>query len=183
LNNNNCFQGFTKISDEVYTCNKINKIISSKDFDCLTYNAKNSSRHRCRICTHMDLDSTVHEMFIAYTNEVYVRPHKQLNNEVSYYIIEGKASLILFNDIGDIEEVIKLDAANHGVACYCRLTADKYRMMLVESATLVFHEVTKGPFSPSQTIFAQWAPEEKSDKVQDFLITINKYLENKNEHV
>ena len=136
----------------------------------LAISAKKNERKRIRLCAHGDIDSRLHEMFIIHEKDTYVRPHKHLNNSESFHIISGEADIIIFHDDGSIQKVISMGDYQSGKIFYYRLKAPDFHTMLIRSEKLIFHETTGGPFIRSNTIFADWSPEEKN------LLEVNIFL-------
>lgn len=110
---------------------------------------------RSRLCAHASPDDDLHEMLIALHRDGYVRPHRHHGKPESALLIEGSMDVVFFSAEGRVERVLRMD--REGVAYY-RLTEPLYHTMLVRSATVVFHEVTRGPFRPEETEYAPWAP-------------------------
>ena len=57
-------------------------------------------------------------------------------------------------------ERIFLSDYHSGTNFYCRVPKDIYRMLVPQSDFVLYHEIRKGPFSKTDTIFAPWAPVE-----------------------
>jgi len=131
--------------------------------------ARQSPESKARICTHHSPRDPVQEMLIVHGKNCYVRPHKHLEKPEAFHVIEGKATLFLFEDNGDIKEAIKLGSYDSGGFFYYRLSEPLYHGLLIESEWFVFHEVTKGPFEPDETVYPDWAPTgESAASVQQF---------------
>ena len=126
--------------------------------DFLKAKALGNERKRIRLCTHKDLHDSVHEMFIIHTKHTYVRPHKHLRGE-SFHLIDGCADVVLFDEVGEIAEIIRLGDYASGHTFYYRLFDPCYHTLIVRSDVVVFHEAKQGPFTPSETTFAPWAPD------------------------
>ena len=134
--------------------------ISSPDIESLKTDAGRNERKRIRLCAHQDINDRLHEMLIVHTKEAYVRPHKHFNKSESVHIIEGLVEVVLFDEIGNIREVIRMGDYASGHRFYYRMSVPIYHTLLIRSEMLVFHETTNGPFIPADTIFAPWAPDE-----------------------
>lgn len=119
----------------------------------------NANKSRIRLCAHKDAEDAVHEMFIIHSKDAYVRPHKHKNKAESLYIMEGSADMVIFDEKGGIKDVIGMGDYQSGRRFYCRIKDPSYHTLLINSDCLIFHEVTKGPFVKSDTIFPVWAPE------------------------
>lgn len=118
-----------------------------------------NSRQNVRLCTHRNMADLLHEMVILHSKTTYVRPHKYLEKSVSYHIIEGTVDLVLFDDQGDFQDVIPMGEYKTGRRFYYRLNKGCYYAPIVHSDFFLFHEVTNGPFKPSDTLYPPWAPD------------------------
>jgi cupin fold WbuC family metalloprotein len=108
-------------------------------------------------------------MFIANTRATYVRPHRNLKKSKSFHIIEGSVDVVMFDDVGNIIEVIQMGDYSSGLTFYYRMAEPGYHTLLIRSDFLVFVEATEGPFRRSDTVYAPWAPEESdSFAVKEF---------------
>ena len=134
--------------------------VSRADVEFLKASAAQNERKRIRLCTHPDVDDRLHEMLIVHAKEAYVRPHKHLNKTESVHIIEGLVDVIVFDDVGNIIEVIRMGDYASGHRFYYRMSGPYYHTLLIRSDVLVFHETTNGPFRREDTVFAPWAPDE-----------------------
>jgi cupin fold WbuC family metalloprotein len=121
--------------------------------------AAQNPRLRSRLCTHPDPASGLHEMLIVHHREAYVRPHKHLGKPESFHLIEGSARVLIFDDAGQISDVLDMAPYGQGKLCYYRMPDEVFHTILITSEWLVFHETTAGPFDPSRTAFADWAPD------------------------
>ncbi len=116
-----------------------------------------SPRRRARICAHPQPGDRLHEMVIALARDGYIRPHKHLRRAESFQVFEGSAEVVVFDDAGTVTDVVAM--SSDGVRMY-RLNAPRFHTVLVRSECFVVHETTEGPFDPSDTEFARWAPAE-----------------------
>lgn len=156
-------QNIKKINNEVYyTFGNLIKLDKS-DIVLIKGMAKSNSLQKCRLCTHESVEDLIHEMFITVGKEAYIRPHKHINKTESFYILEGSVDVIIFDDIGNISEVIQMGDYTSGKNFYYRLSYPYYHTLLINSEYLVFHEITKGPYKKEETIYAQWSPAENND--------------------
>lgn len=152
-------------SKEVFYADDYVVKVGYKDIGFFKEKAKYNKRQRMRLCTHKGISDKLHEMFIVHQRDTYVRPHKHQNKIESFHIIEGLADVILFDENGNIIEVIRMSDYSSGYKFYYRISDPYYHTLLINSDVLVFHEVTNGPFKKSDTIFAPWAPKENDHTV------------------
>lgn len=149
-----------KFNDEVlYTDDPI-VAVDRTDIERLKQAALNNSRKRIRLCAHRDISSMLHEMLIVHTKNTYVRPHKHLNKSESFHVIEGMADIVVFDDNGNVTTVVPMGDYASGRKFFYRLSDPCFHALLIISEFFVFHEITKGPFVRTDTVFAPWAPED-----------------------
>ena len=86
------------------------------------------------------------------------------------FVLSGDADYIIFDDKGKISERIPLGDFNSGKQFYVNIKTSLYHSITINSEWLVFLEITKGPFSPDDTVFPNWAPNvEEKDAVKKFM--------------
>ena len=165
---------FKKINNEVfYTQNTITQI-NEEDISFLKANIKNTEKKRIRLCTHLNEQENLQEMFIALSNETYIRPHKHLNKSESLHVLEGHADVVFFSDIGKITKIISLSKELSKSCFYYRISEPTYHTFIVKSDIFIFHETTLGPFKKSDTLYAPWSPKEKDfSKITKFVLELN----------
>ena len=151
---------FDSISPEVFVVKK--KLISmgDKEVEFIKSKAIKSPRKRARICAHQSNSDALHEMFIAISSKSYIRPHKHFEKSESFHIIEGGVDVIIFDEYGEINDVIKLGEKASGRNYYYKLSESKFHTLIIHSDILVMHEITNGPFEQDQSVYASFSPEE-----------------------
>ncbi len=166
------FEGlnFNKFNNEVYYIIDDIIKIGKKEIDWLKEKSKDNERERCRICAHKDINEKIHEMFIVHTKDAYVRPHKHINKNESIHVIEGSADVVIFDDRGNIKEVMQMGDYSSGRKFYYRINDPYFHTLYITSKFLVFHETIKGPFNRDDTIFAPWSPDENDGKATEEFI-------------
>jgi cupin fold WbuC family metalloprotein len=145
--------------------------VDARDIDGLVELARKNPRERVRLCAHVDVDDTLHEMLIVHARGAYVRPHKHPGKNESFHIITGTADIVVFDEWGEVSEVIPMGDYQSGRKFYYRLRPPCFHTLLIRSELLVFHETTNGPFNREDMVFADWAPEEGDH------IAVSDYLE------
>jgi cupin fold WbuC family metalloprotein len=158
------------LSPEVLVANEPIVQVSRADVEFLKAGAAQNERKRIRLCAHPGMEDRLHEMLIVHTKEAYVRPHKHLNKTESVHIIEGLVDVIIFDEAGNISEVISMGDYASGHRFYYRMSGPYYHTLLIRSDVLVFHEITNGPFERAETIFAPWAPVETDHRARDLFM-------------
>ena len=168
----------TKINEEVlYATDNVVRIESS-DIKELKQKARQNPRKRIRICVHKDLKDSIHEMLIVHEKSCYVHPHKHIGKTESFHIIEGTVDIILFDEGGQINEIIPMGDYASGRKFFYRLPPSRYHTLIIQSYVLVFHEITNGPFKLEDTVWASWAPLETDvDEVSRYMKLITNYIE------
>ena len=168
----------TKFNEEVlFTADDVVKV-DANDIEELKQKAKHNRRKRIRLCAHKGLDDSIHEMVIVHEKSCYIRPHKHINKTESFHIIEGSVDIILFDEDGQINEIIPMGDYASGRKFFYRLPPSRYHTLMIKSDVLVFHEITNGPFKPEDTVWASWAPLEKDeDEVSRYMVLIASYID------
>jgi cupin fold WbuC family metalloprotein len=165
-------------SPEVFVTDEAIVQVSRRDIASLCEKGVQNVRGRCRLCTHRDVDDSLHEMFIVHTKDAYVRPHKHLSKTESVHIIEGLADVVVFDDDGSITKVIRMGDYASGFRFYYRMSEPYYHMLLIRSDVVVFHETTNGPFKRTDTCFAVWSPDETDRTGQEtFMRKVDRAVE------
>jgi cupin fold WbuC family metalloprotein len=117
-----------------------------------------SPRRRTRICTHHSVQEKLHEMFVIYTNDTFVRPNKHVGKDESVFVIEGEADFLFFDDNGAVTQVVEMGDARTGKAYFCRVPQGIYHTIIMRSPEIMLFEATPGPFNPAETLYAEWGP-------------------------
>ena len=145
------------------------KQFDKQTFDALLDKAAQSERRRANLNVHGSYDDLVQRLFIAMLPDSYVRPHShtQTHKWEFFMAVEGKLTLILFDDNGTVTKRVVLDAAED-----CRgleIPPNVWHATVCE-APVVFMEVKQGPYEVTDDKgFAPWAPPEGREDVPLFL--------------
>ena len=116
---------------------------------------------RGRVCTHFNIDNSLHEMFIINEKSKYVCPHKNQMKNKSYHVIDGLVDIIYFTDTGEINKIIQMGDYISGFPFYLRLVNPGYHTLVTVSDILIIKETIDGPFKETDTMYAPWAPDEE----------------------
>ena len=120
-----------------------------------------NTRERVRLCTHQSVEDAVHEMLIVHIKGTYIRPHKHPNKSESFHIIEGTLDIVIFDDAGNIFEVVNMGEYSSGDQFFWRLSQSYFHTVIPRSDVVVFHETTGGPFvKETSNVPAPWSPTE-----------------------
>lgn len=144
------------LSDEVFQSAGDVFVLDARDIEELKQQASANARGRCRICLHADSAATLQQMVIAIHRDCYFVPHAHCNKTECFQLLEGVIAVLLFTPEGSIDRVIRLSAA--GPQPLYRLSARRFHTVIALSETAVYVETTEGPFAPSETEAACWAP-------------------------
>ena len=144
-------------SDEVLYADDLIVNLTSKDFEEFKQRARNNPRQRIRLCSHTGLTDKIHEMMIVLTKNVCIPPHYHPGKCESLHVIEGLADAVVFNDSGEVIQVIPLGKYGSGRNFYCRMNTSVYHTLLIRSDFFIFHETTNGPFQKGSTLTAPWS--------------------------
>ena len=60
-------------------------------------------------------------MLIVHHREAYVRPHKHFGKPESFHVIEGTARVVIFENDGQIRDVLDMAPYGQGKLCYYRM--------------------------------------------------------------
>jgi cupin fold WbuC family metalloprotein len=145
--------------------------------------ARASPRGRARICAHPVPAAALHEMLIAVTALSYIHPHMHLGKAESFHVVEGEVDIVIFDAEGRITELVELGEFRTNKPFYYRLEAGTFHALVLRTDMLVFHEVTNGPFVPSNTALAAWAPAESDIReARRFMSMLEKAVANFRDH-
>jgi len=154
---------YKKINDEVLYPKEGFVSLKNADMAFLKAQASKNPRKRIRLCAHQNTDDKIHEMFIVHGKDAYVRPHRHLNKTESFYLMEGEADALFFNEAGQVVRRIEMGALGSGKQFYYRLSEPVYHSLIIKSPAITFFEVTSGPFDLKDTEFPAWAPDGKDE--------------------
>jgi cupin fold WbuC family metalloprotein len=150
-------------SDEVlYTLDAVTKV-GKDDIQSLKSRALGNVRERARLCTHLSVDDSVHEMLIVHTRGTYIPPHKHLGKSESFHIVEGRLDIVIFDDAGNVVEIVEMGEYASGATFFWRISESSYHSVIPRTDIVVFHETTKGPFKREDFVHAPWAPKEDEE--------------------
>lgn len=135
--------------------------VGDRDLDFLVQEARKNDKHRARICAHPDISDAVHEMVICLLDNGYIQPHLHHKAE-SLHVLKGTCDLVLLDASGDVTDVLSIGSDLPEALRYVRLPAETYHTLLIRSDHFLFHETTRGPFDPADTVFGDWSPPEGS---------------------
>ena len=159
-----------KESNEVLYPDEDIVTLSTSGLDELKRMALLNPRRRIRLCAHHSVEDVVHEMIIFHPQGTYVHPHKHIGKDESFHLICGKIDCIIFDNDGNVINVLPMGEYSSGETFFYRIPSGTYHTQIFRNDT-IFHEVTKGPFNNKDTVVAKWAPNEKDE------ILVKKYID------
>jgi cupin fold WbuC family metalloprotein len=161
-------------SPEVFLAEGPIATIGSDDIEVLRQAIRKTPKRRVRINAHPASTDELHEMIIAIEPGSYIRPHKHPGKSEAFHIIEGQVDIVVFSEEGNIERIVSLAAKGDRHPFYYRMSIAHFHTLIIRSDLLVVHEITNGPFLPTGTVYAAFAPEEddvdRATAFQDNLI-------------
>ncbi len=149
-----------KNSHEVLVADEKIVRIGRPDIEALQVSFAESARGRSRICAHRGSSEALHEMLIVLARTTYIRPHKHLAKCESFHIIQGELDVVIFDNEGNIADVVQMGEFDSRRYFYYRLVDPLFHTVIVRSESVIFHETTNGPFKREDTVFAPWSPAE-----------------------
>ncbi|MEP2639833.1 WbuC family cupin fold metalloprotein [Roseobacter sp.] len=152
--------GFRQVAPEVFYSDGGFRAVGPEDIAFLKMIAGASPRKRARLCLHSGPDDLQQEMVIVMHREAYVQPHRHHTRVETFSLIEGRCVAILFEDTGAVQTQAQLSAPGGDGAFFYRMPNNRYHTLLFQSEWTVFVETTTGPFDPSTSNAADWAPDE-----------------------
>ena len=146
-------------NQEVYKASSNIVMVNAQDIRRLKDQVLETPNKRVRICVHQNPDDHLHEMLIVIAKGSYVRPHKHIDKSESFHMIEGQLDVVIFDDVGEILEIIPMGDPSSGKNFFYRLSSTHFHSLILRTDLVVFHETTRGPFFKEDTIWASWSPE------------------------
>lgn len=154
-------KSYIGVSKEVFYSNGAFLAVGKQDVDFLKTAASASPRRRARLCFHSSPEKAQQEMLIVMHRDSYVSPHRHPTKVETLGIIEGSCEALLFDDSGDLVEKLLMTPPNQEGSFFYRMPPARFHSLLFHSEWVVFVETTIGPFTPSGTDLATWAPSER----------------------
>lgn len=156
--------------------NKNLNIFDNKIMDNLSIEAKKAKRLRRNLNIHKSYDDKCQKLLNAIGKESYIRPHMHSfdSSEELLVAIKGCFVIFTFNDIGEINEIIKFSSEKYHKSIndvyFVQIKKDTWHTVIAKTENAVLLEVKEGPFKPSSSkVFAEWSPIEDSPESSKFL--------------
>jgi len=164
------------MTDEVLVATNDVVSVASADLVVIRERAARGARKRARLCAHRTTADPLHEMLICLARGTYVRPHRHEGKSESFHIIEGELDVVLFRDDGTVREVISMGPYSSEKAFFYRLMEPCFHTVVVNTLQVLFHETTNGPFDPTDTEFAPWAPAEDEPAAVEYMNQLRRHF-------
>jgi len=107
--------------------------------------ARCSPTRRYRLCLHHSTADPIQQMIVVHCRGNDSRPHRHPAASMSYTMIEGEMSVVLFDGQGNETQHIELAAPGTGKNVCLRLGPGIMYVPVCESETAVFHETLSSP--------------------------------------
>jgi cupin fold WbuC family metalloprotein len=148
-------------------------VLDEQGISSLKKCAESNERRTARICLHQSIAEPVHQMIIVHFKGVYVRPHRHPEKTESFHLIQGSLLLGVFDEQGKVMDRVVLGEKGEkgvGTRIVARLAKNLYHTVIPLTETVVFHEITNGPFTGTgDSEYPQWAPEpDDSEGIRNF---------------
>ena len=143
----------------------------------LSRQAADSARKRKNYNFHKEDSDKLQRMLNAIEPETYIRPHRHANPDKReiFILLKGKMAVVEFDDEGTITDTL---VAGHEMGNYCaEVTPGGWHTVISLEHGTVYYEIKDGPYDASNDkIFAEWSPEEGSEKAIPYLQYLNENI-------
>ena len=148
----------TEAGEGIYYSRHEIPLVDETVIDVLKHAARTNSKRRARFCAHPSAEARQHDMLIVGHRDTYVAPHRHFDKSESFLILEGSATIMLFDDQGGLEKTIAMGPAGSGKPFFYRMPSGQFHSLAIDSELLVFVESTVGPFRANESENGSWAP-------------------------
>jgi len=150
-------------------------VIDTKILENLSLKAKETPRKRINLNYHSGDSDLLQRFLNAMEPSTYVRPHKHDNPDKReiFIVLRGTIAIVIFDDNGKITDYAMMNRKNgaYGV----EIPSKTWHTLVSLEENSVLYEVKDGPYDVNtDKQFADWAPEENSDKAQKYLDEVKK---------
>ena len=157
------------------------KVFDAAFLSALTDQAKSSSRFRQHSNVHESYDDPCQCLLNAIEPSSYIRPHRHASDpkEERLFALRGLMALFIFDDAGDVTEVVKFGTESYGndLALGAAVSSQQWHTVIALEEGSVLCEVKAGPFDPTQPKdLATWAPGEGDYMANDYLKQLHEFV-------
>lgn len=149
---------WARASEEVFYCLPESQFIDSAAVLWIKNLARHSRRGRARVCLHTSPDLLLHHMLIVHPKDAYVRPHSHPHRDETFQILEGRATLFLFDSNGGLKLAQPMGEPGTDRPFVTLIPKGQFHTIQIETDQLVFLESTTGPFHSDGSVEAEWSP-------------------------
>jgi len=129
-----------------------------------------SSRRRHRYCFHQSPEVDLHDIVICYDKTSYIRPNKHIGKSESLLILQGELDFYIFDDRGELIDLIELGSFATGKTCYLRIPANTWHgLRATSNEPVIMKETISGPYDNSSLLWADFAPVESAENSEGHL--------------
>ena len=135
------------------------QILDQTLFSRVIDQARSNPRHRQNFNLHQDYSDPCQRLLNALEPDTYVRPHRHTTppRAECFVAMSGRLAVVLFEDNGEIEQVIELAPA--GPVFGLEIPAGYWHAIIALDTGSLFFECKPGPYEPTlDKDFAPWAP-------------------------
>jgi len=154
--------------------------ISTRTFDLLCDQARQSPRRRQHLNLHTDYADPCQRFLNAISCESYIRPHRhKLDPKVECLIaLRGTLGVIVFDDSGAAIKTMRIGAdyliGNVGV----QILPEQWHTVVGLTDMAILLEIKDGPFDPyAAKEPAPWAPVEGAYEAADYLHVLHNHFQ------
>jgi len=136
----------------------------------LSSQARSNPRLRVNFNLHSSHEEPSQRLLNAMEPDSYIRPHRHQTDPKNecFIAIRGKLALVTFNDLGEIEQLVRFGFGEDAVGA--ELPPGVWHTVVCLEPGAIFFETKSGPFNPiAKKDMAPWAPEEGSDGALGYL--------------
>ncbi len=152
------------------------KIVDQNLLNKLSEEAKRSPRMRKNYNFHEQSEDTIQRLLNAIEPDTYIRPHKHENpnkREV-FVLLKGKMALLIFDENGEIIEVVYFDSKN---ILLTEIPPATWHSLISLQENTVYYEIKDGPYNPdNDKNFAPWSPDENTPEAFIYLDKLKKRM-------
>jgi len=150
--------------------------VSGGDLEKLAERAIGSPRRRTAMPLHEEAYVGPQALFNAMMPDSYLCPHLHNKSEI-WMPIRNRMDVILFDDYGDIVDVLNLSQDDEN---YVEIPVTTYHTVVAHPPISIFFNLSQAPYDPKKAkIFPSWAPrEEENEKAQKYLRGLKERISN-----
>ena len=139
------------------------QLVCAADFSDLTAQSAAAPRKRSHLLLHAGPDDQVQRLVIAAQPGTYVRPHQHEAQWEMLALQNGCKDIVTFDADGTVLSRITLSRTSPIV----QIPRLVWHTSVVREPDTIVVEIKPGPYAPNR--FAEWAPEEGTERAGPFL--------------